>query len=915
MDQTVLIALVNNAALLLVLSLVGEISNWIPRRYDRFAPVVKGLLAALICLGIMSMPFTIKTGIIFDTRSILISVVALNFGFLPTAITVSAASFFRIYLGGSGMLPGLAVIFSSALIGLAWRRWFYPSTLKYRLPSLYIMGVVVHVVMLACMLLLPSPDAYIILQAISVPVIAVYPLVCVLLNLLLIRQQERGNFQHRLQESENKHRRLFETMTQGVVYQDASGSIISANPAAQRILGMTIEEMNGKTSLDPIWDSFREDGSKVLGEDHPSMIALRTGNPVGPVVMSVFQPKLNEHIWLSIYAVPLFESGKASPSQVYTTFQDITSERKANQNYELLFTTMMDAFALHEMIRDSDGKAVNYRFLSVNPAFESMTGLKAVDIIGKTVLDVMPEIEPSWIEIYGKVAATGNPVVFGNHSSVLNQYFLVSAYRPAPNRFACTFLDISERMAVQDALRESEAKYSSYVENAPDGILMTDEQGQIVDVNPSAVRISGYTREELSKMNARDIVQDTSFLAYANTFRPVKKREAATGELQYKHKDGSIRWAAVDTVPLSENRYLSFVSDITGKKEAEEHLVYLSNHDYLTGLYNRRYFEESILRLDVQKTLPLSVIIADINGLKLINDSFGQAQGDQIIADTARLISSCCRTGDVLARTGGDEFTLLLPRTGNRDADRILEKIKETCSVYNSDLSNEALHINLSLGFATKSIPGADFVEVCRLAEDQMNQRKLFEKKSSESSIIASIKATMLEKSHETEEHAERLSLLSRKVGAILELSQLELDHLELLATLHDIGKIGVSEQILTKPGPLDETEWTQMKKHTEIGYRIAMSAPNLATVADYILYHHERWDGTGYPRQLAGESIPLLSRILAVVDAYDAMTQDRPYRPAMTSHQAVEEIKCNAGLQFDPKIVNVFMDHLSEVL
>jgi len=307
--------------------------------------------------------------------------------------------------------------------------------------------------------------------------------------------------------------------------------------------------------------------------------------------------------------------------------------------------------------------------------------------------------------------------------------------------------------------------------------------------------------------------------------------------------------------------------------------------------------------------MPLSIIIGDINGLKLINDSFGRTEGDRIIVETANLLSNYCRQGDVLARTGGDEFSILMPNTNLETAIGFLHGIQDACNEYNKNIENEAYHINLSLGASAKDTMNEDFIEVYKLAEDYMNQRKLLEKRSSHSAIISSIKATMLEKSHETEEHAERLSHLSRKIGLLLNLSQIDMDHLELFATLHDIGKVGISEQILNKPAKLDENEWVEMKKHPAIGYRIAMSAPNLAPIAEYILCHHERWDGSGYPQKLAGNEIPLLSRILAVADAYDAITQDRPYRKAMTHEQAIDEIKRNAGTQFDPHIAKVFIE------
>jgi HD-GYP domain-containing protein (c-di-GMP phosphodiesterase class II) len=171
----------------------------------------------------------------------------------------------------------------------------------------------------------------------------------------------------------------------------------------------------------------------------------------------------------------------------------------------------------------------------------------------------------------------------------------------------------------------------------------------------------------------------------------------------------------------------------------------------------------------------------------------------------------------------------------------------------------------------------------------------------------------MYAKSQETEEHAERIKNLAQMVGKEIGLPQEKLDELALLATLHDIGKVGIDEKILNKPGKLSKEEWKEMKKHPEIGYRIAMASPELMTVAEYILAHHERWDGKGYPRGLKGEEIPLLARIIAITDAYDAMMSDRPYRKAISKEEALAEIKANAGTQFDPKFAEFFVKLMSE--
>lgn len=349
--------------------------------------------------------------------------------------------------------------------------------------------------------------------------------------------------------------------------------------------------------------------------------------------------------------------------------------------------------------------------------------------------------------------------------------------------------------------------------------------------------------------------------------------------------------------------------DITERKKREEENLYLTYHDILTGLYNRTFFEERRKFLDTEQQMPFSIIVGDINGLKLINDAFGHEEGDKLLIEMAKILRMCCRDKDIICRIGGDEFCILLPQTDAQSAKCIVDIIKKKCKEYSDEAVKETYYASISLGYATKLKIEESFEKVFRVAEDLMYRLKLLEYKSIHNSIISSIKSTMFEKSNETEEHAERLAELSKKLGEVLGLDNEELNELELLATLHDIGKIGVDDSILTKPHKLTENEWLEMKKHSETGYRITHASPELKHISEYILSHHERWDGKGYPQGLSGKNIPLLSRIIAIVDSYDAMTQDRVYRKAMSKDAAIEEIIKNAGTQFDPEIAKIFVE------
>ena len=276
--------------------------------------------------------------------------------------------------------------------------------------------------------------------------------------------------------------------------------------------------------------------------------------------------------------------------------------------------------------------------------------------------------------------------------------------------------------------------------------------------------------------------------------------------------------------------------DISDRKKREQEILYISEHDYLTGLYNRRYFDQAIQRANNKSHLPLSIIIGDINGLKLINDAFGEEEGDKLITLTAKIFKDCCDEKGIIARIGGDEFSILLPNTDSEKANAIVNHIKRAYEDYNENQTNEINYINISLGFSTKENMEENMDEVEKAAESHMYKRKLLEQRSSNSAILSSIKATMFERSQETEEHAERLGSLSKQIGILFNFTQTELDDMELLSTLHDIGKIGIEDSILKKPGKLTEEEWVEMKKHPEIGYRIAMASPELSSIAEYIL-------------------------------------------------------------------------------
>lgn len=468
---------------------------------------------------------------------------------------------------------------------------------------------------------------------------------------------------------------------------------------------------------------------------------------------------------------------------------------------------------------------------------------------------------------------------------------------------------------LNEELDRKQALLRSLINSVPDLIFYKDPNSVYLGCNKAFEEFAGKSECELVGLTDLDLFDPKM----ANLFR--KMDQEMLSEKTPRRNEALVTYPNGKKVCLETLKapyfdmdgntigIIGVSRDITERKEKEHEIQYLNRHDALTGLYNRAYFQSERAHFDSPEYLPLSIIVGDINGMKLINDAFGHAQGDLLLVEIAKILKQCSRPGDIVARIGGDEFSILLPNTDMQTTKEIVDQIRSTCQSYH--LEKGLTFPGIALGYASKTNPDSLFDATIILAEDLMYRRKLLEDKGFHSSILASIKTTMLEKSNETEEHAERMVKLSKELGKSVGLSEEKLDELELVATLHDIGKISIDQRILTKAGELSDEEWHEIKKHPEVGYRIVNSSPELRHIAEYILCHHERWDGQGYPQGLADENIPLIARIIAIVDAYDAMTEDRSYRKAISHERALQELKDRAGTQFDPILAKIFVEQV----
>ena len=340
-------------------------------------------------------------------------------------------------------------------------------------------------------------------------------------------------------------------------------------------------------------------------------------------------------------------------------------------------------------------------------------------------------------------------------------------------------------------------------------------------------------------------------------------------------------------------------------------LQHASTHDSLTGLYNRTYLEYEFQRRCDSMPLPCVLIACDIDGLQMTNETLGHSAGDQRLIMTGVLLSELVGIGDILSRVGGDEFVLVRPGADQAQAERLCRELRASVEQFNQD--NRDMFLSLSVGYAIADEIPVELSRLMRDADNMVRREKLLRSQSTRSGLVNTMMTLLEARDFITEGHAERLEMLVGSLAERLDFPSSQLDAMRLFAKFHDIGKVGISDAILFKPGPLNEAERTEMRRHCEIGYRIALASSDLVYIAEWILRHHEWWDGSGYPIGLAGEAIPVECRILSIVDAFDAMTSDRPYRKAMPTGQAVQELRKFGGIQFDPDLLGIFCEVLQQ--
>ncbi len=746
----------------------------------------------------------------------------------------------------------------------------------------------------------------------------------------------RVSLEHRLLAEKQVSELTLLSVGDGVITTDTDGKITLMNRVAEFLTGWKSEDAIGK-NIEKVFAIYNDKTEK------------KCDNIVYKVVnLGVTQELANHTILYSLDGKKRPIADSASPIKhengeiigVIIVFRDYSEKYEKERTIERLVHELSDSKILLESSLESPKDIIiisldrEYKYLFFNKAHRiDMKNAYGMDVhVGDCIFDFMTSkddikrIKDNYdltlsgvthisLEKYGDIEANFYETNFNPIRNPNGEVIGLTAFSQ----------NVTASVNLKTALIKNEKRYRGLVDNLDSGVVIHAADTSILSCNKKASELLGISMDALTGKYAFD--SEFSFINEDSTKMlledyPVnliiQNKEPLKGKVLgiVRALSNDIVWVSASGIPVFDTKesiseiVISFI-DITEAKKNRSDLEFSAYRDYLTGLYNRRHYEENLAKYDHLDNYPLTMVMADINGLKLINDAFGHHAGDELLISAANIITESCRETDCIARIGGDEFVIVMPNSSGKDAEKVIEKINMKAK----SIFIESIELSISFGFATKSDRSEDIQEVYRSAEDLMYRTKLIEIPSMRSGAIGTILNTLNEKDKNSEIHSRHVSEISEKIALACNMNRQEVNEIKTAGLLHDIGKIIIPISIIIKEGKLSSEEYRLIKTHPEIGFRILNSTHDMRSLSEFVLNHHERWDGKGYPRGIKADKIPLQSRIIAIADAFDAMTSERTYRDVFTNEEALHEIIKNAGTQFDPELVKIFKENFTAII
>jgi diguanylate cyclase (GGDEF)-like protein/PAS domain S-box-containing protein len=596
----------------------------------------------------------------------------------------------------------------------------------------------------------------------------------------------------------------------------------------------------------------------------------------------------------------------------------------SEERYRKLFETAKDGILILD--------AATGKIDDVNPFLMEMLGYPYEDFVGKKLWQIGPmknvkECKRAFLELQTQeYVRYENLPLETKDGRLVEVEFVSNVYQVGHAKvIQCNIRDITERKRAECAIADSRAYSESIVNTIREPLIVLDAALKVISANRSFYKTFKVKPEETDEQlifslgngqwdipRLRELLEKLVHKNGAFDDFEVEHEFPVIGQRTMllnarKIRDGS------DTGTL----ILLAIEDITERRKMEkalqdskERFEYKSFHDGLTGLYNRNYFSEQLARLgkDLARSIPVSIILIDIDGLKIVNDTLGHKAGDDLLLSATKIISESFREVDVVARIGGDEFCIILPGVDHKSA--LAKKLGISKAIRSYNRGNPPVLLSMSVGVATsEGAPGETIYDIYQRADENMYEFKLLQAGSQKSKVIDILLSALSERDYVSQGHAMRLSAMAELLAERIHLSDDQTKNLVLLAKVHDVGKVGIPDKILFKPRKLSEDEYETMKEHVRIGCHLACRSKELSNISELIRHHHEFWDGNGYADGLEGEEIPLECRIFSIIDAYDAMTNTRPYRKGISKKRAIKELERCSGTQFDPTLVKEFVE------
>ncbi|NDL67161.1 PAS domain-containing protein [Anaerotalea alkaliphila] len=722
-------------------------------------------------------------------------------------------------------------------------------------------------------------------------------------------------------------RQTFMDADNGLIYlKDENGRYVFVNKAMERFYQREAEEIIGRDDYDLTSREFADKRrqtdqaaleKKVLVVDEvrwEGKVYKTTKFPVdlanGKVGVGAYIKDVTEEVQHRLEREKSLKRNKilaqvfgrefaSTQEQLDYALQEAVRMTESRFGYLFLYDDRQQAFSIHSWSKEVLGDCRKAAQASMEALDKTDIWENAVHQPGPVIMNRMPEPEGQ-----GGKPGAGHPDIRRFMSvPVLVEGRIVAVAGLANKPEDYNENDVYQMSALMKGVwnardkKEAELKLASEREkylktllSIGDGVLVTDGEGRVEMLNAVAEKLTGWQSGEARGKSYREVfaLSHASLAEEINdpvqeVFETDSVRELASHAV-ITSREGKRHHIEDSAAPIhgKDGEITGVVlvfRDVTEKKEQRQEIEYLSFHDPLTDLYNRRFFQEEVRRLDTKRNLPLTVVIGDVNGLKLTNDVFGHDAGDTLLKRMAEIFKRSCRADDIIARWGGDEFILLLPRTTSEAAGDIVRRIQ----VEAAREQMQAIRCGVSMGWRSKEHMEEKIENVMDDAEDAMYLQKALDRKNSQEDMLDGILKTLHEAIPREKGHGERTCRFARAIGQALDLHPSELRRLGTAARLHDIGKVGL-----------------EMEQHPVVGYRILNAFDGTMDLAEAVLSHHERWDGTGYPKGLAGEEIPQLSRIIAIAEAYDNLVR------SVGRKKALEEIQAGAGSLFDPELTEL---------